>query len=67
MEKTSRRGSLTPQARVWSVRADLPIAECVRVLRDRSVGALVVLSDNVFEEIVGIFTERDLVKNIELI
>lgn len=60
-------GKLSPQARVWTVKADLPISECVRVLRDHDVGALVVLSDDFREEIVGIFTERDLVKNIELI
>ncbi|MGZ3651292.1 MAG: CBS domain-containing protein [Bdellovibrionota bacterium] len=62
------KNSLMPsQSRIWSVRADLSIMECVRILRDRSVGALVVLSDDAKEEIVGIFTERDLVKNFELI
>ncbi len=58
---------LPSQSRVWTVRADEPIAECVRILRDHSVGALVVLSDDRKEEIVGIFTERDLVRNLELI
>jgi CBS domain-containing protein len=61
------KGRLLPQSRVWSVRADLPISECVRILRDHSVGALVVVSDDREESIVGIFTERDLVRHIELI
>jgi CBS domain-containing protein len=56
-----------PQSPVSAVRADTSIGQCVRILRDRSIGALVIVSDNVKEEIVGIFTERDLVKNIELI
>lgn len=56
-----------PSTSVASVRADTPIEQCVRLLRDRSIGALIIVSDNVREEIVGIFTERDLVKNIELI
>jgi CBS domain-containing protein len=62
-----KTGILNTQARLWTVRADVPISECVRLLRDHSVGALVVLSDDYKEEIVGIFTERDLVKNAELI
>jgi CBS domain-containing protein len=56
-----------PQSPVTAVRADTSIGQCVRILRDRSIGALVIVSDNAKEEIVGIFTERDLVKNIELI
>jgi len=56
-----------PPSAVASVRADTPIADCVRLLRDRSIGALLVTSANAREELVGIFTERDLVKNIELI
>lgn len=56
-----------PTSPVASVRADTPIEQCVRIMRDRGIGALVVVSDNAKEEIVGIFTERDLLKEIELI
>lgn len=59
--------AMNVHARVWTVRADASITDCVRILRDRSVGALIVLSADRKEEIVGIFTERDLVKNFELI
>ncbi|MGE3262756.1 MAG: CBS domain-containing protein [Bacteriovoracia bacterium] len=58
---------LLPSSPVCSVRADLPIGQCIALLRDKALGALIVVSDNSREEIVGIFTERDLVKNIELI
>ena len=58
---------LLPSAPVRFVRADVSIGECIRILRDHSIGALVVLSDDVEENLVGIFTERDLVKNIELV
>lgn len=50
-----------------SVRADTSIEECVRILRNQSIGALVITSDDSHEEMVGIFTERDLVKHIEII
>lgn len=53
--------------KIWAVRADTSIASCVRIMRDHSIGALVVLSDNAREDIVGIFTERDLVKHIEVV
>ncbi len=58
---------LKPQARVWTVRADEPISQCVKILREKGVGALVVLSDDKQEDVVGIFTERDLVRHLELI
>lgn len=58
---------LVPSTPVSAVRADTSIAECVRIMRDSKIGALVILSDNTKEEIVGIFTERDLVRHIELI
>jgi CBS domain-containing protein len=45
-----------PASPVASVRADTSIEDCVRLMRDRSIGALVILSDNIREEIVGIFT-----------
>ncbi|MGZ3695299.1 MAG: CBS domain-containing protein [Bdellovibrionota bacterium] len=58
---------LLPTSPVCTVRADLTIGACIGLLRDKALGALVVVSDNSNEELVGIFTERDLVKNIELI
>lgn len=58
---------LMPNSPVFAVRADTSIADCVRILRDRGIGALVVVSDDRKEEIVGMFTERDLVRQIELI
>jgi CBS domain-containing protein len=58
---------LLPQSPVASLRADTPIRECVRQLRERAIGAIIITSDDIHEEIVGIFTERDLVKNMELI
>lgn len=63
----SIRQQLLPQSPVCSVRADSTIAECARILRAKGLGALIVMSDDGREEIVGVFTERDLVKNIELI
>jgi len=54
-------------SRIWAVRADTSIAACVRIMRDQTIGALVVLSDNAREDVVGIFTERDLVKHIEVV
>lgn len=58
---------LPPQPRLWTVRADTPISQCVNILREHGVGALVVLSDDKKEEICGIFTERDFVRHLELI
>jgi len=58
---------LKPQARVWTVRADEPISQCVKLLREHGIGALIVLSDDNNEDVVGIFTERDLVRHLELI
>ncbi len=58
---------LKPQARVWTVRADEPISQCVKLLREHGIGALIVLSDDVHEDVCGIFTERDLVRHLELI
>ncbi len=59
--------SFLPKSPLVSVRADTSIGDCVRLLRDKSIGALVITSANVREDLIGIFTERDLVKNIELI
>jgi CBS domain-containing protein len=58
---------LVPTSPLVAVRADTSIASCVRLMRDRAVGSLVIVSANVREDLVGIFTERDLLKNVELI
>ncbi|NUM89032.1 MAG: CBS domain-containing protein [Bdellovibrionales bacterium] len=53
--------------RLLCVRADTSIGECVRIMRESNVGSVVIVSDNTREEVVGIFTERDLLRHIELI
>ncbi len=58
---------LMPNAPVCSVRADTPISECVKILRNKNIGALIIASDDGSDGLGGIFTERDLIKNIELI
>lgn len=55
------------QSRIYFARADASIADCVRQMRDKNIGALLVFSDTGKEELIGIFTERDLVKKIELV
>lgn len=62
-----KRKILPPQPRLWTVRADASIADCLNLLREHGVGALVVLSDDGRDEICGIFTERDFVRHLELI
>lgn len=49
------------------VRADTPIGDCVRRMRDRGAGSILVVSPDFRGELVGIFTERDLLKRIDLI
>jgi predicted transcriptional regulator len=46
--------------------ADTSIAECVRMMSDRNVGSILVVSEEGPADLVGIFTERDLVKKVEL-
>lgn len=58
---------LSAQSRLWTVRADTSIMDCVKILREQNIGALIILSDNIREEIVGVFTERDVVKHLQLI
>jgi CBS domain-containing protein len=53
--------------RLLAVRADTSILSCVSLMRANGVGSLLVLSDNAREELVGIFTERDLLKHLEVI
>ena len=49
------------------VRADTSVAECIRLMKDNNVGAVLIVSDNSDQILIGIFTERDLLKKIELI
>ena len=55
------------QGPVLSVRADQSIEESVALMRERRVGALLVLSPDDKGELVGIFTERDLLERVGLI
>jgi CBS domain-containing protein len=48
-------------------RADTPIRECVRKMRALNVGSILVVSDDEEMTLVGIFTERDLLKRFDLI
>lgn len=50
-----------------TVRADTSIEECVRIMKSRDVGSLLVVSDDAKETLIGIFTERDLVRKFDLI
>lgn len=52
---------------VISVRADTPIGVCIRRMRDRNVGSILVTQDAAEDSPIGIFTERDVLKNIDLI
>ena len=49
------------------VRADTSIADCVRLMREHEVGSVLVLSDDFHEKLLGIFTERDLLRRIAAI
>ena len=56
-----------PNSPMITARADTSIGECVRRMRDAHVGSVVVVSDDRHEDLLGMFTERDLLKNVELI
>ena len=47
------------------VSAHTPIGDCVRLMRDRSVGSLLIMSHQDPGQLVGIFTERDLLKWVD--
>ncbi|MFN7685462.1 MAG: CBS domain-containing protein [Oligoflexia bacterium] len=49
------------------VSSHTPIADCVRLMRSRDVGSLLVMSTSRPDELVGIFTERDLLKWVDKI
>lgn len=48
-------------------RADSSIADCIALMREHLVGSVLIVSDDDQENLVGIFTERDLLKNFDLI
>jgi CBS domain-containing protein len=52
----------SPALRVTS---HTPIADCVRLMREKNVGSLLVYSQKNPDDLVGIFTERDLLKWID--
>ncbi len=49
---------------VWSVDADQPVIEAIRVMADRRVGALPVLSGG---QLVGLVSERDYARKVALL
>ena len=50
-----------------AVKADTPIGECVRLMKEHNVGSVLVISDDEKGDLVGIFTERDLLKMIKIV
>ncbi len=54
-------------SRAILVRADTPLYECIRLMKDANTGSVLVLGDNAESLLIGIFTERDLLKKIHLI
>lgn len=49
------------------VRADTPMEECIHLMQRHRVGSLLVVNDVQTQELIGIFTERDLLQKLELI
>jgi len=49
--------------RVWSIEPEQPVAEALRLMAEKDVGALLVVSS---ERLVGIVTERDVVRKLAL-
>ena len=49
------------------IRADAPMEDCIRLMQRHQVGSLLVVNDTTEQNLVGIFTERDLLKKIEII
>lgn len=49
------------------VRADTSIEDCVRLMKKHDIGSVLIVSDDGKEQLVGIFTERDLLRKIDLI
>jgi CBS domain-containing protein len=49
------------------VRADTSIGDCVHLMKDRNSGSVLVVSDDGQSELIGIFTERDLLRMVKLV
>ena len=49
------------------VRADASILECVQLMRDQRVGSVLIVSDRNAGDLIGIFSERDLLFHVHLI
>ncbi len=48
-------------------RADTPLDECIRMMNEHRVGSILVVSDEGQVDLIGIFTERDLLRKFEQI
>lgn len=57
IESVSRLNPTPP----WNVKPGQPVVEAARLMRDKSVGCVLVVQDR---QIVGIFTERDLMRRV---
>ena len=49
------------------MRADVSIHDCIEMMKNQNVGAILVISDDETQKLIGIFTERDLVRTIKLV
>ena len=58
--------SITPSSAIIA-RADTPIDVCVRMMRDHEVGSILIVNDTTSQQLVGIFTERDLMMKFDQI
>lgn len=58
---------MRPVTPALTVRADTSIAECIKIMKQKEVGSILVISDDDKEELIGIFTERDLLMKVDLI
>lgn len=52
---------------VTIVRSDVSILECVKIMQTQNIGALLVVSADETRKLIGIFTERDLLKKFDII
>ncbi|NJL34820.1 MAG: CBS domain-containing protein [Chloroflexaceae bacterium] len=59
--QTVRQVLKDKQRRVWSVSADTSVADAVKVMTEKDVGAIMVIEA---EQVVGIITERDCVRKV---